>query len=341
MGLDVDLFEESVGDEFLCKLCRKVLLNPIVAGCAHVFCEPCLLRRIKSKTGKAQCPTCTSVLDPDAFLTSSIEFKLRLLNLKVRCSHNCGESFALGDLPDHDEVCPYTPVQCKFRNKGCKKTVRRSDLQKHLDECECRTVQCEACGYVTIYRELFTHQSRVRCLEKKLKQQIIRERRVSSQQIQKHRDKMFHEKVRLEQEQRKRMLEHAKQLNNKPTPLYHSKSRFSLHRSDISLNRSDLNLNLNDSQHNGSVFVTESPLADNELPDPNDDRHMGRTPHSSRSGFVLQSCGQCGKFFRANTNHHHSCRWHAGPMIEVFGGTCCACGRLDYQPGCVTGFHRA
>lgn len=325
MGLDVDLFEETVADEFICKLCHKVLLNPIVAGCSHVFCEPCLLRRIKSKVTKSLCPTCTSVLDPDTFLTSSIEFKLRLLNLKVRCSHKCGDTFELGDLPDHNEVCPNTPVHCDFRKKGCKKTVRRGDLKRHLEECDFRTVECEACGYVTIYRELFTHQSRVRCLEKKLKQQVIRERRVSSQQIQKHRDKMFREKIRLEQQQRKRFLEHSKQLIHKNMALTSSKS----------------DLNLNSSPRDGSAFMTESPLDRNELPEPRVDKYMGRTPHSSRSGFVLQSCAQCSKFFRADTNHQHSCRWHAGPMIEVFGGTCFACGRLDYQPGCATGFHKA
>ena len=293
MGLDVNLFEEEVSDEFLCKLCNRVLLNPLVAGCSHVFCEPCLLRRIKSKVSKSQCPTCMSELDPDTFLTSSIDFKLRLLNLKIKCSNHCGDTFALGDLPDHNEICHNAPVFCEFKKKGCQKTVRRIDLKKHLDECDFRPVECEACGYKTIYRDLFTHQSRVRCLEKKLKQQIIRERRVSSQQIQKHRDKMFREKIRLEQQQRKRFLEHNKNICN-------SNVKRSYSRSDIQ------------SPRDSTVFITESPLARNDLPDPRDERHMGSTPHSSRSGFVLQSCAQCSKFFRADTNHKHSCRWHAG-----------------------------
>ena len=291
MGLDVNLFEDDVADEFICKICNKVLLNPLVAGCSHVFCEPCLLRRIESKGTRAQCPVCTSALDPDTFLTSSIDFKLRLLNLKIRCSNKCGETFSLGDLPDHSEICPNAPVFCEFRKRGCQKTVRRSDLKKHLDECDFRSVECEACGYVTVYRDLFTHQSRVRCLEKKLKQQIIRERRVSSQQIQKHRDKMFHEKVRLEQHQRKRLLEHSKNLSNAAR----SHSKLDIH-----------------SPRLGTVFITECPLTRVDLPDPRDERHMGRTPHSSRSGFVLQTCAQCTKFFRADTNHKTSCRWHAG-----------------------------
>lgn len=214
MGLDKDLFKGKVGEEFICGLCDQVLLNPVTAGCSHIYCQTCVKRKLRSLVSKSLCPSCSAKLTSDTQDTS-IEFKLKLLNLTLRCSHKCGTKFALADLPDHMEVCPNAPVECEFKGKGCSKTIKRCDLKKHIEECDFRSVECEACGHVTLYRELFTHQSRVRCLEKKLKQQIIREKKAASKEINKHREKLFRDNARLDQQQRKLFLIHSKSLNNK------------------------------------------------------------------------------------------------------------------------------
>ncbi|KAL3876433.1 hypothetical protein ACJMK2_034282, partial [Sinanodonta woodiana] len=187
----------------------------------------------------------------------------------------------------------------------------RCDLKKHLNECDYRKVECEACGFVTVYCELFTHQSRVRCLEKKLKQQVAREKRSIASEVKKHRDKMFKDHIRLEQQQRKKIMDHLRAMNGKLNlPTRNSNSRESM----VGYNYSNR---------------TEETTKDLALRD-NVDAH---TPHSSRSGFALMTCRQCGKPFRSDANNPHSCRWHAG--------TCFKCGKLDYQPGCMTGYHKA
>lgn len=212
MGLDRDLFPGEVCEEFICKLCSQVLLNPVTSGCDHVFCQTCIVRTMKSRVTRHECPSCSANLTL-SMKDTGVEFKLKLLNLIVECSHKCGAKFVLAELPDHMEICPDAPVDCDFRTKGCKRTIKRCDKRKHQDECDYRPVECEACGYSTIYRELFTHQSRVRCLEKKLKQQIIRERKAASREINRHREKLFRDNVRLDQHQRKKLVNHAKSMS--------------------------------------------------------------------------------------------------------------------------------
>ncbi|KAK3612435.1 hypothetical protein CHS0354_032045 [Potamilus streckersoni] len=296
MGMDLKVFEGEVDDDLICGLCRKVLLDPITAGCSHIFCRSCVAKKFLSGATKVRCPSCSSNLGQECKQTT-VEFKLKLLSLNVRCSHGCGASFSLADLPEHAQICPYAPETCPNRAKGCKKNVRRCDLKKHLEECDYRTVECEACGFMTVYCELFTHQSRVRCLEKKLKQQVAREKRSIASEVKRHRDKIFKDHIRLEQQQRKKILDHSRAMNGKLIlPTRNANSTESL----VGFNYGKR---------------TKEMTKDLALRDNVD----AQTPHSSRSGFALMACRQCGKPFRSDANKPHSCRWHAGVyMFQVW-----------------------
>lgn len=52
--------------------------------------------------------------------------------------------------------------------------IRRQEAEEHAEECDWRPVVCEACGHRTVRRDLCTHQSRKKCLEKKLRHQVSR-----------------------------------------------------------------------------------------------------------------------------------------------------------------------
>nr|KAG5697873.1 hypothetical protein BaRGS_017130 [Batillaria attramentaria] len=179
MGLHVHLFEGKVPDDLLCVVCHKVLANPVKNACSHLFCAACLKKRVKTDRART-CPECGARLRLKGE-TPSVELRLRLLDLVIRCSHDCGKVCKLGELPDHlAEECPKAPVTCPHAPNGCKKKVRREDLLEHVEECDWRPVECEACGHRTVYCQLFTHQSRTRCVEKKLRQQLIRAIRLVS-----------------------------------------------------------------------------------------------------------------------------------------------------------------
>ena len=99
-----------------------------------------------------------------------------LVSVDVKQKRSCySQVCKLAELPDHvTEECPNAPVTCPNVQQGCKMKVKRVELQEHMEECEHRSVQCEACGQRTVYVDLFTHQSRKRCLENKLRQQLIK-----------------------------------------------------------------------------------------------------------------------------------------------------------------------
>ncbi|KAL4240963.1 hypothetical protein ACF0H5_001745 [Mactra antiquata] len=309
MGLDKTLLVDEVDERFICGLCDQVLVNPVYAGCNHIFCKSCVSRKLRSKVTKSVCPSCSAKLTDDTTDTT-IEFKLNLLHLKIRCSHNCDSTFVLADLPEHLDYCPLAPVECDFKPKGCKKTVRRKDFEKHLDECDFRTVECEACGHVTMYQDLFTHQSRTRCLERKLKQQVIRERKASSQEINRHRQRLCRDITRLDQQQRKTFSNHYRALS------YRKMSKQSPYPET-----DDVNIELSPRD---SVFLTDEVKGhqeedyeemEQELTNTRNDMTNHKTPHSSRCDYAVQICGQCDKKFRAETNSPSACKWHVGVSI--------------------------
>ncbi|XP_052820437.1 E3 ubiquitin-protein ligase PDZRN3-like [Mya arenaria] len=311
MGLGKELFEGPLEDDFLCGLCGQVLLNPVTAGCQHVFCQQCVIRKMKSRVTKPVCPVCSLNLSLD-MKDTTVEFKLKLLNLNVRCNHKCGESFVLAELPDHIEACPNAPVECDFKGRGCKRTIKRCDKRKHSDECDFREVECEACGHRTIYRELCTHQSRVRCLENKLKQQIIREKKATSREIIRHRERLIKDNAKLDQQQRKKILSHAIALSSRKhgRQSVNFDESFSEEYAETGADGVFLTENTNDEYSRRHVQTDDNQnMTDLK-------RMATKTPHSSRSGFATQMCAQCNRKFKPDQNTCTSCRWHVGPMVS-------------------------
>ena len=95
MGLDLDLFEDEVPEDLVCVACHKVLMNPVHAACAHLFCAVCLKRRVKTDKLRT-CPKCNSRLALNKTEPPSVTLKVKLLSLLIRCSHGCGKVFNRG-----------------------------------------------------------------------------------------------------------------------------------------------------------------------------------------------------------------------------------------------------
>lgn len=336
MGLETKLFEGEVDDSFICKLCQKVFLNPVSCSCKHMFCNNCMMKRLQYEKLK-HCPLCKTKFTGKLAQPSN-EFKLQLLQLRINCSNKCGKSVLLGELPDHvSEMCPHTPITCPNYGKGCRKKIRRCDIKHHLKECDFREVVCEACGHTTIFRDLFTHQSRTKCLEKKLKQQIIREFRNTTREVRRHKSLLTKQHVKRDILLRRQELEHSRNLQS---------SRLSTSRKFGSL-ESLANSNSNTST---GVFLTENVLQKYYKPANghsgssviSDTTSLGsRAPLPSRAGHNVFECIRCKKLFKPQNNHENACSWHQGPIVKVFGGTCYGCGKVDYSPGCITGYHQA
>lgn len=187
MGFDLDRFEGFVDPDLICKLCGKVLEDPLSTPCGHVFCAACALQWL-SKVNS--CPVlCQKITTKE--LNHVLPLKNLISKLDIKCDHHkrgCNRVMKLQHLSEHAEVCDFSPVRC--RSEGCDAVLNLKDVDSHMRErCEHRAVEvCKnGCGLVLTLKErsedhsclqaLKTRsgllQTKVLGLEKELKRQSL------------------------------------------------------------------------------------------------------------------------------------------------------------------------
>ena len=137
--------------------------------------------------------------------------------------------------------------------------------------------------------------------------------------VRQHRRYLERQHIRLEQQQRQRVLEHfrqttaaSRQQRRGNTTLYNSNggsSDASEYESPrVALGSESSRHDPMPHAHSADVFMTSSqPLeSDAEL------NLLFNTPSPSRSGVVISTCRNCQKKFRESSNSPTSCRWHPG-----------------------------
>lgn len=161
MGFDLDRFESTVEPDLICKLCGKVLEEPLTTPCGHVFCAACVLHWL-SKVNS--CPVQCQKMSPKE-LNHVLPLKNLILKLDIKCDHRdrgCDRVMKLQHLPEHIEICDFSPVRC--RNEGCDAVLCLKDVASHMrEECEHRPVELctDGCGLMLSLKEKSDH----RCLE--------------------------------------------------------------------------------------------------------------------------------------------------------------------------------
>ncbi|KAL1249726.1 hypothetical protein QQF64_020731 [Cirrhinus molitorella] len=187
MGFDRDRFEGPVDPDFICKLCGKVLEDPLSTPCGHVFCAACALQWLSKVSS---CPVqCQKISTKE--LNHVLPLKNLILKLDIKCDHRergCNQVMKLQHLSEHAETCEFSPVRCG--NEGCDAMLNLKDVASHMRErCEHRAVEvCKnGCGLALSLKErledhsclqaLKTHsgllQTKVLSLEKELKRQSL------------------------------------------------------------------------------------------------------------------------------------------------------------------------
>uniref|UniRef100_A0A8C1W0N8 PDZ domain containing RING finger 3a n=1 Tax=Cyprinus carpio TaxID=7962 RepID=A0A8C1W0N8_CYPCA len=187
MGFDLDRFEGPVDPDLICKLCGKVLEDPLSTPCGHVFCAACALQWLsKVSSCPVQCQKITS-----KELNHVLPLKNIILKLDIKCDHRergCNRVMKLQHLPEHAETCEFSPVRCG--NEGCDAVLSLKDVASHMREgCELRAVDVckDGCGLALTLKEksedhsciqaLKTHsgllQTKVLSLEKELKRRSL------------------------------------------------------------------------------------------------------------------------------------------------------------------------
>ncbi|XP_062423400.1 PDZ domain-containing RING finger protein 4 [Rhea pennata] len=108
MGLDPARFAAPVAAELQCKLCGRVLEEPLCTPCGHVFCAGCLL---PWAARRRRCPLRCRPLAA-AELRPVLPLRSLLQKLEVKCDYSprgCGRTVRLAELPAHLAACRYGP----------------------------------------------------------------------------------------------------------------------------------------------------------------------------------------------------------------------------------------
>ncbi|XP_061876441.1 PDZ domain-containing RING finger protein 4 isoform X1 [Colius striatus] len=108
MGFDPSRFAVPVAAELQCKLCGRVLEEPLSTPCGHVFCAGCLLPwAARRRRCPLRCqPLAAAELRPVLPLRSLVQ------KLEVKCDYSprgCGRTVRLRELPAHLAACRYGP----------------------------------------------------------------------------------------------------------------------------------------------------------------------------------------------------------------------------------------
>ncbi|CAD5123802.1 DgyrCDS12113 [Dimorphilus gyrociliatus] len=174
-------------------------------------------------------------------------------------------------------------VECPNKNSGCKVKLKTKDVEYHEENCDFSTIECEGCHKELKRKDLRQHEKIKRCVESKLKRELIKATKGFNDENKQH-------ILKIKMDSAKRTGRQLRQYHNR----LHEKIGFS-----------------------------------------------PRVPSATRRSpqfFFSTICKRCNRSFNDTTNHSSACTWHEGPILPVFG-TCQACGRLDYQIGCIAGEH--
>lgn len=144
-------FVGKVPHELSCKLCSKVLREPVqVVCCGQHYCKSCIERRIAAN------PTCPTCRTPNFNHFKDKHFEQRIDMLKIYCPHHkkgCKWTGEMSTVKSHlhaSQGCPYEAVLCV--NK-CGQTMMRRDIKEHLvKHCMLRRVRCQYCNHENTYQ---------------------------------------------------------------------------------------------------------------------------------------------------------------------------------------------
>ena len=144
-------FVGKVPAELVCKLCSKVLREPVqVVCCGQHYCKHCIERRISPTS---PCPNCRT---PNFNHFKDKHFEQRIDMLKIYCPHHkrgCKWTGEMSTVRSHlhaPQGCPYEAVLCV--NK-CGQTMMRRDVKEHLmKHCMLRRVRCQYCNHDNTYQ---------------------------------------------------------------------------------------------------------------------------------------------------------------------------------------------
>ena len=129
-GYDHQFLEPGPSDDQKCPICHLVAKNAYqVNCCGKILCEGCLMK-YRRQSRRCRCPMCLTRIGKKYFKDTKSDREIK--NLKVYCDN---------------------------KEAGCDWTGEVRDIEKHLEDCEYRKIECDDCGEEMLELEMKTHKS--------------------------------------------------------------------------------------------------------------------------------------------------------------------------------------
>ena len=118
-GFPLEWFAEPVEDHLKCGICSKVLRDPTVTKCGHIYCEQCLYHWVDYY---GVCPERCREVELDS-LKRSLHVQKLISGLLTGCKNKiagCPVQVPLAEKHQHERTCPYQSG-AGFKNKKSKR----------------------------------------------------------------------------------------------------------------------------------------------------------------------------------------------------------------------------
>ncbi len=157
--------KNSEMEDYICPLCKGLLLNPVIDSCSHTFCKDCFEKYYNIKK---QCPITKKKLSIND-LTHVDVISKSIGKKEMKCkNYNKGCNW-IGKVSDIDfhlkNECLKSLIKCTFKN--CNKMIMREELENHIQNCEFREEKCNDCQKMFPFKEIMEHFNL--CTKKKIK----------------------------------------------------------------------------------------------------------------------------------------------------------------------------
>ena len=203
MGFDLNRFEGEVNKDLVCVYCGKVFEDPVTVKCGHTFCNPCLQKALSKR--KKDCPKCDRDLTSTEARSVTSDLIEKLGKLTIRCDHQqqgCKTIVPFENLASHTGTeCVYRLESCE--HKGCSERVAHIDLEKHMEKCDYRIVECKVCKVCLPFKDMPAHQAVKRCFEQLNRRRMVKSARKISQELREHQVEMVHQRHVTDQAERR------------------------------------------------------------------------------------------------------------------------------------------
>ena len=141
--ITLDLLQDKdSGKVFICPICQHLITGHTSDEEGHLFCYNCIMDYLQKSSTKI-CPINGekhTIRNINMIDTISVLYKTMIL----KCPNKgCNWENIFSLLPDHlNNECPKEKIPCNNSNLGCKEFIVKENMQKHLDICEYRKINC-------------------------------------------------------------------------------------------------------------------------------------------------------------------------------------------------------